>query len=251
MTNEKMAQEIQNGNRDLTFALWDQVRPFARSRAVRYYRKIPEAHRVDLEDLEQESYIALTEAVQRYRPERGKSFIGYFDYFLKTAFAEQAGFRKRDALLQAVSIDAPVENEESETLSLVEVLEDPAGQADIEAAEEAIYTGQLHEALESALTVLEEDHRDEAGLIRQHYFEGADVDALAQRAGTDVKTIHRKKRDALSHLRHTRRCRKPLEEYIELATPWSWHSGVHVTEDIVVRRELAETRFVTGTPPLL
>ena len=36
-----------------------------------------------MEDLEQEGYIALCEAVQHYDPERGKSFIGYAAFYIK------------------------------------------------------------------------------------------------------------------------------------------------------------------------
>ena len=250
VTNEEMAKEIQNGNTALTFDLWARVKPYAHSRAWQYYQKIPAAHRMDLEDLDQASYLAFTDALELYQPARGMGFIGYFEYHLKKAFGELAGFRKKDALLRAVSIDAPVKNEDGEDLSLLETLEDPAGREALETAEGKIYAGQLHEALESALAALAADHEEEAGLIRQHYFDGIDVSELAERAGTDVKTIHRKKRDGLMHLRCNRKSRKMLQEYIELATPWSWCSGVHVTEDIVIQRETIAARIIGGRAPL-
>ena len=57
--------------------LWQQNKGFIAMMARRY------SAGAEMEDLEQEGYIALCEAVQHYDPDRGKSFIGYATFYIK------------------------------------------------------------------------------------------------------------------------------------------------------------------------
>lgn len=72
-TNECIVAAIQAGDNEAEnmLELWRQNKGFIAMMARRY------SAGAEMDDLEQEGYIALCEAVRHYDPDRGKSFIGY------------------------------------------------------------------------------------------------------------------------------------------------------------------------------
>lgn len=79
MDNEQLVSRIQGGDNEAEnmLQLWKQNKGFIATIARRY------SAGAEMEDLEQEGYIALCEAVQHYDPERGMSFIGYAAFWIK------------------------------------------------------------------------------------------------------------------------------------------------------------------------
>ena len=78
-TNECIVAAVQAGDNEAEnmLQLWRQNKGFITMIARRY------SAGAEMEDLEQEGYIALCEAVQHYEPERGMSFIGYAAFWIK------------------------------------------------------------------------------------------------------------------------------------------------------------------------
>lgn len=78
-TNECIVAAVQAGDNEAEnmIQLWRQNKGFITMIARRY------SAGAEMEDLEQEGYIALCEAVQHYEPERGMSFIGYAAFWIK------------------------------------------------------------------------------------------------------------------------------------------------------------------------
>ena len=78
-TNECIVAAVQAGDNEAEnmLQLWQQNRGFIATMARKYSAV------AEMEDLEQEGYIALCEAVQHYEPERGMSFIGYAAFWIK------------------------------------------------------------------------------------------------------------------------------------------------------------------------
>lgn len=78
-TNECIVAAVQTGDNEAEnmLQLWQQNKGFIAMMARRY------SAGAEMEDLEQEGYIALCEAVQHYDPDRGKSFIGYATFYIK------------------------------------------------------------------------------------------------------------------------------------------------------------------------
>ena len=78
-TNECIVAAVQAGDNEAEnmLELWQKNKGFIAMMARRY------SAGAEMEDLEQEGYIALCEAVQHYDPERGKSFIGYAAFYIK------------------------------------------------------------------------------------------------------------------------------------------------------------------------
>lgn len=79
MDNEQLVARIQGGDSEAEnmLELWKQNKGFIAMIARRY------SAGAEMEDLEQEGYIALCEAVQHYDLDRGKSFIGYAAFYIK------------------------------------------------------------------------------------------------------------------------------------------------------------------------
>ena len=79
MDNEQLALRIQGGDNEAEnmLQLWQQNKGFIAMLARRY------SAGAETEDLEQEGYIALCEAVQHYNPARGMSFISYAAFWIK------------------------------------------------------------------------------------------------------------------------------------------------------------------------
>lgn len=78
-TNECIVAAIQAGDNEAEnmLELWHQNKGFIAMMARRY------SAGAEIEDLEQEGYIALCEAVQHYDPTRGMSFISYAAFWIK------------------------------------------------------------------------------------------------------------------------------------------------------------------------
>lgn len=79
MTNEQLAIRIKVGIdvADNMLALWQQNRGFVH-KIVNQYRVY-----VDAEDLEQEGYLGLSEAVNHYNPDEGVTFLHYASFWIK------------------------------------------------------------------------------------------------------------------------------------------------------------------------
>ena len=79
MDNEQLVTRIQGGENEAEnmLQLWKQNKGFIATIARRY------SAGAEMEDPEQEGYIALCEAVQHYDPNRGMSFIGYAAFWIK------------------------------------------------------------------------------------------------------------------------------------------------------------------------
>lgn len=78
-TNECIVAAVQAGDNEAEnmLQLWQQNKGFIAMIARRY------SAGAEMEDLEQEGYIALCEAVQHYSPDRGASFISYAAFWIK------------------------------------------------------------------------------------------------------------------------------------------------------------------------
>lgn len=79
MTNEQLVLRIRAGENvpDNMLQLWQQNRGFIH-KIVNQYKTFAEE-----EDLEQEGYLGLSEAVNHYNPDEGVTFLHYASYWIK------------------------------------------------------------------------------------------------------------------------------------------------------------------------
>ena len=86
MDNEQLVARIQAGEDEAEnmMRLWQQNRGFIAKIARQY------AGRAEMEDLEQEGYIGLCEAVRHYDPDKGVPFINYAAFWIRQAMRRYA-----------------------------------------------------------------------------------------------------------------------------------------------------------------
>ena len=160
MNNEELAQAIKTGERDKLLPLWDQVRRFAYQQARRWAA----AGRggITVEDLQQESFLALLDALERWRPDAGP-FLPMYALRLKAAFTAATGQRTQrdrlDPLQGCISLDAPLTDSEGDPLYLGDVLPDQRAEAAVEAVVERDAAALRNEAIRQALNALPADQR--------------------------------------------------------------------------------------------
>lgn len=160
MTNEELVAKLQAGERDQLIPLWDQVRRFAYQQARRWAA----AGRggATAEDLVQEGFVALLDALERWRPDAGP-FLSMYALRLKQAFTLATGQRTQrdrlDPLQDSTSLDAPLTDSEGDQLYLADVLPDQRAEAEIENVVERDAAAQRNEAIRQALDTLPADQR--------------------------------------------------------------------------------------------
>lgn len=155
MENERLALLSQQGNRQALGKLWEGLRPLLFSLAWRFYTRQGKdrcAQRgVALEDLQQESFFALCDAVQAYRPEKGYQLTTYLSRATENRFRACMGMlHKADALNHADRLERPIPGDE-EGREQGDVIPDEKAEAALFAVDDRQEREHFHNVLEQAL----------------------------------------------------------------------------------------------------
>ena len=155
MTNEQLTLDIQNGNRAALTELWGAVRPLLFSLAWKFYTRQGKercAQRgVTLEDLQQETFFALCDAVQAYKAEKGYQLTTYLSRATENRFKACMGIQgKLDALNHADRLERPIPGEE-EQREQGDSIPDEKAEAALFAVDERQEREHFHNVLEQAL----------------------------------------------------------------------------------------------------
>ena len=244
MTNEELVREIQAGDETLYTVLWEQVERFVAQQANRTARTLTDRPAADYDDLYQSGYEAMRKAVESFEPARDKSFIGWFAFYLKRAFAEAADYRK--ASPRTMSLDAPIQG--TEDLTLADTIPDPTDH--YEDAEQTIWQEQLRSELEQAMDTLPEVERE---TICRRFWQGETLKEISEREGVTATRIRQREWSALCKLRHPRH-RKRLEQFLGERVGYYRHvglerfqtTGISAVEELVLMRERMEAEKGEG-----
>jgi RNA polymerase sigma factor (sigma-70 family) len=251
MTNEELAVRIQQGERDKLPELWGQVEKFVSMSAGKRVRTLGRCSIVSEDDLINSGYIALVSAADTFDQTRGKQFIGWFAYFLRTAFLDAAGYRtkcqKTDPLHHAVSLDAPF-GEDADGGTLSDLVPDPSDA--FEETERKVFLEQLHNELSKALDTLPDNER--TAIVRRRY-DKAELKTIGMELGASPEHVRQIESQGFKKLRHPRISRH-LEPFVEWQTNYFLHVGVdrfHNTglsavEEIAIQREAIYTKHTPG-----
>ena len=117
MTADEIAAAVKAGHADIV-DLWEAVQQFAAQRSSKWL-KLGRGG-VTFDDLQQEAFIAMLQALESWDPDAG-AFLTWYGIWIKKAFTVACSLRsakgQRSPLEMAVSLDAPVsENPDGETL---------------------------------------------------------------------------------------------------------------------------------------
>lgn len=206
MTNELLAAQIGAGRRELLPELWANVWRFYRRQAARYaarYAGLLDRRGLTVEDLTQEGYFAMLDALRAYNGKQtDAAFLTFAGYHYKNRCYNLIGLRARraDALDRcAVYLDAPIDDSDGSELG--ELIED-TNAAD---AFQAVELSEIADALRDVLT----DER-ERELITRHFYGGQTFPEIAAAMGLTVEDVNRLKERTYRRLRNCRR----LQRYV-------------------------------------
>lgn len=120
MTNEELAVLIKKGEKQYLPALYMQVERLLWHSVRRYAARCEDRMRargVTVEDLIQDTFFALVDAVSAFDPDKGFKFTTYLHFPVKNRLRFALGFttHRRDPLNDCSSLDAPVGESEEET----------------------------------------------------------------------------------------------------------------------------------------
>ena len=188
MGNEELVVLIQAGDRDRIVELWHQVRRMVYKQAARWAG----LGGTTIEDLTQAGFIAMLRAVDSYDPSRGTKFSTHLFLRLRAELSAATGWSSKtarlDPLQNAVSLDAPLTDEEDATLA--DFIPDPAAAAEMGNAEVRI----------GVAAILAELPEDQQRAVRGKYWHDLTV---------DKKTLNA----AMKRLRHPD-CSRRLKAYL-------------------------------------
>ena len=139
MTNEGLARRIQQGERDLLLQLWEQVQRYAHDRAYKWFRATNGRGGQTVQDLEQEAFLALLEALEGW-DEKAGPFLPWYSLRLKATFTAATAQRtqrdRKDPLQDCLSLDTPLTDREGDPFTLGGTIPDPRAEEDMEAVAE-------------------------------------------------------------------------------------------------------------------
>ena len=237
MEAKKIAERVRAGEPGAMLELWEAVRRFVEVKA----KDCAHRCRVPLDDLRQDGFLAVLDAVELYDTERERvSFMALLSLTLRKRFSEEVGVRssKRDALRYADSIDGPVFPNEPDGPTVGESLADDGAALAFSGVEYADFLHYCRRMIGAALDTLTDA---QAAILRLHYLEGLSLEAAAPLCGLSSKqTASETEQRALSHLergryrRELRECLTAFDDfraYGEAAQRDTWsRTGISRTE---------------------
>ncbi len=245
MSNEELVAAIQAGQTELIPQLWGNVEKLIAWRANSFLAANSATdlcRGVEIGDLVNSGFFAVLAAVKTYDPTQSK-FSSWLLQYLRTAFAEAVGCRtekqKSDPLRYAMSIDAPIADEEGDALGDLQA--DPNASVPFENVDDAIYVHQLHQALEQVVSDLPEA---QAEVIRRRYWGQQTLEEIGVCISVSTERARQLEEISLRTMAAPP-YRNRLENFLDWKTPYYLHVGPHEfqrtrtssTEKIILIRE--------------
>lgn len=238
------------GNDNLLSVLWEQTQKFFKMRADKYYRAFGDECMnagVTVEDLYQECFLVLAEAITAYNkrpPEQAEyNLLTYCKFPIKRHFAIMLDYRNRtkDALNSNVwSLDKPISGEDEECVSFLDIIVDPDGEEPFRDIEN---TDCYKNACKFIRKVLAECESFEYEVIERRYFRGQTYKKIGFDLDLSAERVRQIEKSALSVLRDNYELRQ-----ITLYSPYR-HVGLEnfkhngsIEEQIVERKEFDSWR---------
>lgn len=197
MTNEELCALAKQGDKQAANQLWEQCRKliamvFNRMMITPSIADRAAAAGVTSEDLNQEGYFAVLQAIEKYNPAAGVKFTTYLTFHLQSALFSAVGLRtvkgKRDPLTSATRLDAPLFNDNGEEIDQYATIEDTGAAADMLALEEADYIERRHNDLEASIATL---NSEEAQVVRHVYYYDMSFTDTARCMGKTIGQVRR------------------------------------------------------------
>jgi len=160
MTNEQIVIRIQEGETELIESLWEQVKLFAYRQAGKFYWghvRLCAIMGVEIDDLNQESFIGLHNAVYAFKTDNGANFMTYLDYHFRNRFFSAIKLNRAEGRhfysgkYTKESLDTPLTATES-NFNLLSVTPDPNAEIQIDDIVENEYLSKAGEILDDFIS---------------------------------------------------------------------------------------------------
>lgn len=202
MTNEETVTAIQGGQTDLIEPLWEHYQPLVRAMARAWKRAFENHTDFDAEDLVQQGWFALLDAIRWFKPDNEHAcFLTLFRLCLKRQFKILIGIQtsKRDAAFFAsLSLDSPIKSDEPDGGTFCDTIPDPASMAPFEAIEDASEREQVRSTMD---TVAGEILTDKQREIYEGLLMELRVCDIADDSPVTRARLYQRKKDMLGALR--------------------------------------------------
>lgn len=214
-TNAALAALAAAGNTFALGQLWEINKGLLHRLFWQWYSKnkaVADSAGLTIEDFDQEAFFAVQAAAQAFDPEKGTfaTLLGYYvqNRISKVVCGEHGRLMTtedgREVRISAnplngsTSLATPLDDTDGSSSTLGDLQEDPAAAQAFQAAEEELYTEELHAALEEALNKLTAKQAD---VIRRHYFGGKCLSEIAREDNTTRNAPHNHEQAAFLALR--------------------------------------------------
>lgn len=233
-TNTALAALAAAGNSFALGQLWEINKGFLHRLFWQWYSKNKAAADnagLTLEDFDQEAFFAVQAAAIAYTPEKG-AFTTLLYYYVQSQINKAVcGEHRRNIttkdgrrvavsanpLNECSSLDVRLDETDEGSSTKGETIEDPAATQAFQTAEDDLYTEELHNALEEALSQLAAKQAD---VVRRHYFEGKAISEIAREDGTTRNAAQNREQAAFAALRRNLKLQRWRDEIISTRA-WS------------------------------
>lgn len=255
MSNEEMAERIKAGERDLTLTLWEQVHKLIiKIIYTRYLPRDGSTNQVEIDDLLQAGFIAMTKAVGDFDSASGFAFTTYLTNHFKNAAREVLGIRshgKKDPLIGATSLDQSLSKSDNNDLTLSDTVCDDAT---VWLYDDLIDATVQYEEVKTILGRVKILNPLNQEIFRERYVSGLNFLAIAERHQIPLKEARSRAREALRRMRNDYMIRLLWERRVDHKTRFYRHKGVtafrsswtSATEDTVLERERIREHIRAG-----
>lgn len=212
-TNEDLAVQIQQGNTNCFIALWENEKKLLYSLCNKFYAKHEQAcvcSGVTLEDLQQEAFFALREAVNSYKPEAGYKLNSYLKFHILTVCNEAIGNRKQRPLNVSLRFDCPLD--ENEEFTLADTVPDSEAEKAFETATDRIFNTGFIRAFYSAVGNLPEVQRKS---VEMRYIECRTYKQIATALNITISKARTEEFKGVQALRRNQNIRRYNEDVLE------------------------------------
>lgn len=218
LSNEQLALSIQSGQKENIPILYENVKYLLQALAGKFYQKyLPTCEKsgVEFEDLCQQAFFALLDAISVFDPDKEFQFTAYLSLHLKKQFQKLLGLRsskrRDDVLNNAVnSLDDPL-SEDNPDITLGDTILDKDSQLPYAEVLDGICQDQLSAAMQECLTYLSPNQRH---VIVGYYYRGLTYPQIAAELNLTKSRVHQISTEAISRLQKTKSL-KMLSPFVE------------------------------------
>lgn len=234
MIVDELAKRIKNGDRSVIPQLWENTNRF-----IYYCLNRLEHHNpantdrmaqmgITHEDVQQEAYFILLNALEQYDPGKGYPFSNSLKYAAMNHFFSMIGMRTKkqrsDILATAERLEKPIASEDG-GLNISDLMPDESAIIAFENAEDKVVSHELKKEISDALSKLNSEQR---AAIDHFFFNDSQLQTHQKAVNFTPKELSTNKTKALRKIRSTHGKRLlPYAEELGIIQKYAYHSSLN------------------------